>query len=447
MKELYTLLPGGDLWGPYLEQSPVSPTELVDHPLKTLRGFFPAELGDVLREAVGGYAQVLLFLILSAVIALLLGERADGTLLDLVCAGGCGVLLWEKLVALSDEFCVQIESWNRFLLGFLPVYAGVLTLGGESAAGASASGFFLTLLCFLAQGLAAVVPPLLQCYLALSMACCVSTEAGLSGFCRALGGFLQKLLRWAGKLLAALLGLQRLSAWQLDRAALRTGQLLTGTIPIVGETLSDASEAVLASVQLLKSGLGLAALLTIAAEFIPVYLGMLVQLGLLSGCGVLCSLTGNARGQELLGCFAEAVRCMMAVTALFAGLAVVGTALLFVVGGGRGAWTQGGDGGFLHGVYLRGTGGTNYRERLGPAGYKSGGRAIYFSSGASCASTAQGGRQRVFASHSFFGRAWNVGTGCIGSDTNAVGAGLGRALPAGGWRLCRGRAFPAFRIG
>ena len=42
MKELYTLLPGGDLWGPYLEQSPVSPTELVDHPLKTLRGFFPS---------------------------------------------------------------------------------------------------------------------------------------------------------------------------------------------------------------------------------------------------------------------------------------------------------------------------------------------------------------------------------------------------------------------
>ena len=145
---------------------------------------------------------------------------------------------------------------------------------------------------------------------------------------------MQKLLSWAGKLLAALLGLQRLSAWQLDRAALRTGQLLTGTIPIVGETLSDASEAVLASVQLLKSGLGLAALLTIAAEFVPVYLGMLVQLGLLSGCGILCSLTGNARGQELLGCFAEAVRCMMAVTALFAGLAVVGTALLFVVGGG-----------------------------------------------------------------------------------------------------------------
>ena len=142
MNRLYTLLPGAEFWGPYLEQSPVSPTELVENPLKTLRGFFPAALGDVLREAIGGYAQVLLFLVLSAVIALLLGERADGTLLDLVCAGGCGVLLWEKLVALSDELCVQIESWNRFLLGFLPVYAGVLTLGARARPEHRPAAFF-----------------------------------------------------------------------------------------------------------------------------------------------------------------------------------------------------------------------------------------------------------------------------------------------------------------
>ncbi len=306
----------------------------MDHPLKTLRGFFPAELGDVLREAVGGYAQVLLFLILSAVIALLLGNARMGPCWTLSVRAAAGCCCGKSLSRWSDEFCVQIESWNRFLLGFLPVYAGVLTLGGESAAGASASGFFLTLLCFLAQGLAAVVPPLLQCYLALSMACCVSTEAGLSGFCRALGGFLQKLLRWAGKLLAALLGLQRLSAWQLDRAALRTGQLLTGTIPIVGETLSDASEAVLASVQLLKSGLGLAALLTIAAEFIPVYLGMLVQLGLLSGCGVLCSPDRKCTGAGAAWLLCRSGALHDGGHGSVCGLAVVGTALLFVVGGG-----------------------------------------------------------------------------------------------------------------
>ena len=63
------------------------------------------------------------------------------------------------------------------------------------------------------------------------------------------------------------------------------------------------------------------------------YLGMLAHLGCIILCGTLCSLTGNNRGQALLTCFASAVRCMMACIALFFGLAVTGTALLFMLGG------------------------------------------------------------------------------------------------------------------
>lgn len=235
-------LPGAETWGPYLEQSPVSPAAFAEDPWEALRSFLPESLPSALHTAASGYAAVLTFLVL--------------------------------------------------------------------------------------------VPPLLQCYLALSMACCICAETGLGSFCKAVGRALEKLLGWAGKLLVALLGLERISTLQLDRAALRTGQLLTGTVPIIGETLRDASETVLSCLQLLKSGLGLAALLTIAAEFVPVYLGMLIQLGLLSGCGLLCGMMGSERCQNLLECFAEALRCMMAVTALFAGLAIAGTALLFVVGGG-----------------------------------------------------------------------------------------------------------------
>ena len=167
-------LPGAETWGPYLEQGPVSPAAFAENPWEALRSFLPESLPTALHTAASGYAAVLTFLVL--------------------CAGGCGVLLWEKLVALSETLCTQIESWNRFLLGFLPVYAGVLTLGGESVAGASAGDFLLTMLCTLAQGLTVLVPPLLQCYLALSMACCICAETGLGSFCKAVGSALEKLL-------------------------------------------------------------------------------------------------------------------------------------------------------------------------------------------------------------------------------------------------------------
>lgn len=330
---LHTQLPGAELWQPYLDQSPVDALQVAEDPWSVLQSFCTSSLFQTLRESIRGYAALLLFLLLSAIVSLFLGEEGDHSWCDLVCAGGCGILLWEPLLEIARQLCAQIESWNRFLSGFLPVYAGVLIMGGETSAGAAASGFFLTLLCLLAQALTAFVPPILECFLALSMACCITEQSCLGNLCKAAGTLLQKGLSLTGKLLAALLGLQRISAAQLDRTALRTGQFLTGTIPIVGQSLSDASEAVLAGIQLLKSGLGMAAILILLAEFLPLYLGMLAHLGCIVLCGTLCSLTGNSRGQALLACFASAVRCMMACIALFFGLAVTGTALLFMLGG------------------------------------------------------------------------------------------------------------------
>ncbi len=157
-------------------------------------------------------------------------------------------------------------------------------MGGETSAGAAASGFFLTLLCLLAQALTAFVPPILECYLAVSMACCISTQQGLSETCRAMGALLRRGLVWAGRIFAVLLGLQRAVTVQLDRSALRLGQLLTGGVPVIGQALSDTAEVFLAGMQLLKSSLGFAALAVIGAEFLPLYLGMLST----SGCIVLC---------------------------------------------------------------------------------------------------------------------------------------------------------------
>ena len=98
--------------------------------------------------------------------------------------------------------------------------------------------------------------------------------------------------------------------------------------------LSDASEVVLAGMQLLKSTLGVAALLILGTEFVPLYLELMLHLAMLSACGLLCGVSGNERCSALFDCFSEAVRCMAAVAALFFGAAVFGVVLMFAIGGG-----------------------------------------------------------------------------------------------------------------
>lgn len=289
MTTLLSGLPGQELWQPYLEAAPQSAEAFAQDPLGALLSLLPVHPVQLLTQIAHSYIAVFLFLL--------------------------AVLLLS------------------FLLGFLPVYGGVLTAGGEVQAGMAACGLLLSGLCLLAQCTALWVGPLLQSYLAISMACCISTQKGLADGCRSAGRLLQKGLSLAGRLFAILLGLQRVVTLQLDKTTLQVGRFLTGSVPVIGDALSGAADAVLAGMQLLKSTLGLAGIALLGAEFLPLYLTLLVHLALLYGCVLLCDLAENRRCKALFSCLAEAVRCMAAVTALFFGLMAVGVAALMLSGG------------------------------------------------------------------------------------------------------------------
>lgn len=327
------VLPGSEIWQPYLDETPVSMQEFMQDPLEAIKQLLPGDLLETVQKSVQSYAQLFLFLLLVMLVSFLTGSEKT-ELLDLAAAGGSSILCWTTLAALSENVCNQLENWRIFLLGFVPVYEGVLTAGGEITAATAAGGLFLSGLCLLTQALGSWVPPLFHCYLALSTACCISTEAALAVVCRSMGQFFQKCLRWAGRAFGAILGLQRVFTCQFDSASQQLGRLLTGTVPIVGQSLSDAAGTVLSGIQLLKSGLGFAAIAFLTAEFLPVYMILMVHAVLLFGCKLLCNVAGIKRCAALFDCLREAVQGLAAAIAMVFGIAVLGTALLFMVGGG-----------------------------------------------------------------------------------------------------------------
>lgn len=327
-------LPGSEAWQPYLEQSPIEPELFAASPVEALKSLLPSSISGTLRTAVQSYANVLLFLLLAAALAFLTANTSGGEMLDLAAASGCSILLWSELVTGAQMLCEKIEGWQTFLLGFLPVYAGVLTAGGESAAAASVNGLLLTALCFLAQAAGAWLVPLLQCYLALSVTCCLAVQPGLAAACKGMGRLLRQGLGFLGKAFVLLLGIQRVFTLQIDNSALRIGRMLTSTVPVIGQTLSDAAGTVLAGMQMLKSSLGMAALCILGAEFAPVYFSLMVQCVLLAGCGLLCAFAELKRCKMLFDCLLQAVQCMAAAVALFFGIVFFGTILMFAAGGG-----------------------------------------------------------------------------------------------------------------
>ena len=133
------LLPGSESWQPYLDDTLIGIKDFVQDPLDAVRKILPGDMAKTVRDSVGGYAQVLLFLLLVMLVFFFAGEtKAD--LLDLAAAGGTALLCWTSLAGLAETVCTKLENWRVFLLGFIPIYQGVLVLGGETTAAAATGG-------------------------------------------------------------------------------------------------------------------------------------------------------------------------------------------------------------------------------------------------------------------------------------------------------------------
>ena len=108
-----TALPGSSLWEPYLQQSRIDLEKAASSPWETLKSFLPRSFGALVRQTASRYTSVLLFLTLTAVLGLLAGECTDGALLDLVAAGGCGVLLWGSLLEEAQKLAAEFAQNAR----------------------------------------------------------------------------------------------------------------------------------------------------------------------------------------------------------------------------------------------------------------------------------------------------------------------------------------------
>ena len=115
-----TALPGSSLWEPYLQQSRIDLEKAASSPWETLKSFLPRSFGALVRQTASRYTSVLLFLTLTAVLGLLAGECTDGALLDLVVAGGCGVLLWGNLLEEAQKLVSRWGAGAAFCWGSFP---------------------------------------------------------------------------------------------------------------------------------------------------------------------------------------------------------------------------------------------------------------------------------------------------------------------------------------
>ena len=141
---------------------------------------------------------------------------------------------------------------------------------------------------------------------------------------------IKSLISWSLKTLLTVfttyMSITKVISGTTDAAALKTAKMtISSTVPVVGGILSDASEAVLVSAQLVKNAAGVYGILAVLAVFLAPFLRLWINYLVLKASAALCGVFAAKPQTDLIEDFASAMGLLLAMTASVCLLLLIST--------------------------------------------------------------------------------------------------------------------------
>lgn len=247
--------------------------------------------GSVIRSAISVGIQIMMIVLFAAAMhAIGRGRTAEVTTLAAVLAISLlGMNRISGVYTRTQETVDSMTAFSAFLFSSLAA-----TTAATGAVGTSSSMYVVTAgICGMLSGiLQRLIFPAISCYLALSVTGYALEEDGLRQFGDGIKQLISMLLKFVVILFTAYLSITGVIRGTADSAAIRAAKLTISTaVPVVGSMIADASETILVSAGLLRSGIGVFGLLGVlamsVAPFLEVGIGYLTMKLTAAAAGVI----------------------------------------------------------------------------------------------------------------------------------------------------------------
>ncbi len=238
------------------------------------------------------------------------------------------------LAGCIDRVCAAISVCSNFMLAFIPVFAGVITAGGNPMLAVSYNSFVF----FAAQGVVGIsesaIKPLTQITLAFGMLSSTVTAVNFSSIIEFIKKITMFLMSIASTMFITILTLNGLLANSADSLSVRGIRFLIGNlVPVVGRAISDGYTSIISGITLIKNTIGTFAIVAVALIILPCVIECICWTLCLFIGSSLADILGLEKQSELIKAMSASV-VMLCATAVFASLLmIISTAILLILKG------------------------------------------------------------------------------------------------------------------
>lgn len=229
----------------------------------------------------------------------------------------------KTLINLGLDTVKQLQEYLKLLL---PVMTTALAMQGGTTGAAALYAGTAVLNTVLGTTISSILIPMIYIYLCLCVACSAFGNESLDK----LKEFVKWLMTWILKIVLYIftgyIGITGVVSGTTDAAALKAAKLtISGVVPVVGNILSDASEAVLVSAGVMKQAAGVYGLLVFIALWINPFIKIGIQYIMLKIAAAVCNVFGDKQTVGLVHDFSASMGMVVAMSGTVCLLSLIST--------------------------------------------------------------------------------------------------------------------------
>ena len=304
-------------------RTPAEPGDFGEE-LKDLFAYGTEAGTKVIRQAVGLCVKILGVVLLTSVLRSV-GSGTSGQTVNLAGTLAVGALCVGEIsgfFAVTEKTVDSMTAFATFL--YMALGAATAATGAVSTA-TSLYGITVMVCGVAAKAVQGIFLPAVSCYVALMIADSAVEGGGL----KMAADTLKQLLVGALKLciigFTAYLSLSGVISGSADSTAVKTAKLTISTaVPVVGSLLADASETLLVSASMLRSGIGVFGLLAVLAVSLVPFLETGIRYLMLKLTAAAAAVAGEKSLTTLIDAMAGAMGLLTAVTGVCTLMLMIG---------------------------------------------------------------------------------------------------------------------------
>ena len=227
------------------------------------------------------------------------------------------------LLQLGIQTVQKVSEYGKLLL---PVMTSALAAQGGVTSSTALYAVTAFINSILTSAISKLIVPLLCVYIVF----CVANSAIGNDILLQFSSFLKNLMTWCLKgalyIFSGFLTITGVVSGVADASAVKAAKLvISGSVPVVGKILSDASETILVSASVMKNTAGVYGLVAIIAIFIGPFLQIGIQYLLLKLTASVCGIFGYKQSVLLIHDFSEMMGILLASIGVICILLLVST--------------------------------------------------------------------------------------------------------------------------